>query len=410
MKQKVNARYIAVDIHKSYMMVGGVNGDKEMVMRPRRVSLSQWDEWVGKHIQQTDAVVIEATTNVWHIYDQLVQVAGQVVVAHAGKTKLIAAARVKTDRLDVLNLARLLAADLIPEVWVPPMDVRELRGLTAHRLKLVSARTRLQNQLLSSLHRHNIVPPTRGKALFDGSLDEWWAELSLPACERLRQRHDLARLRLTQQQLAEVNAELNRMSTQARWQKEMRLLIQVPGIGVILGMTILGAMGTIERFPAAKQLVGYAGLGAGAHHSGQTHRDGRITKAGRRELRWAMVEVAHHAVKASPHWRAQFDHLRQRKSKAKAYVAIARKLLVAIWHILSKQESEIHADEHQIAYKMLTWSWAIGTECHPLLTRPQFVRYQLMQLGLGAGMTHIHHKSTRRRLASVAEVEAVLAG
>jgi len=410
MKGKAYERYIAIDIHKHYMMVGGVNEDKEMVLRPRRVALSQWETWLRCHLNKRDAVVIEATSNVWHIYDQLVPVAGKVVVAHAGKTKLIASARVKTDRLDVLNLARLLAADLIPEVWAPPPEVRQLRGLTAHRLKLVSARTRLQNQLLSLLQRYNIVPPTRGKKLFDGSLDEWWQQLPLPRSEQLRQRHDLARLRLTQAQLAAVNAELNQMSTQAPWEGEMRYLLQLSGVGVILGMTILGAIGAIERFPSAKQLVGYAGLGAGAHHSGETHRDGRITKAGRRELRWAMVEAAHRAVQASSHWRAQFDHLAQRKSKSKAYVAVARKLLVSIWHILSNRDLDIHADVPQIAYKMLTWSWLIGTACHPSLTRPQFVRYQLMHLGIGAEMTHIHHKTTRRRLASVAEVAALLAG
>ena len=83
MKQKAFARYLAVDIHKSYMMVGGVNADKEMVMRPRRIDLCQWEQWLKKQISKRDAVVIEATTNVWHIYDQLIPVAGIVVVAHA---------------------------------------------------------------------------------------------------------------------------------------------------------------------------------------------------------------------------------------------------------------------------------------------------------------------------------------
>ena len=107
-------------------------------------------------------------------------------------------------------------------------------------------------------------------------------------------------------------------------------------------MTLLGAIGDITRFPSAQKLVGYAGLGAQVHDSGQKRWSGGITKSGRRDLRRVMVDAARHAVKAHGHWKQQFARLEPRIGRPKALVAIARKLLVAVWHILSK-EGQRHA-------------------------------------------------------------------
>jgi len=107
-------------------------------------------------------VVIEATTNTWTLYDVTLAYVSKVVVAHPLEVKQIANARVKTDKHDVNCLARLLVADLVPEVWVPPMEVRELRTLIAHRRRLIKMRTMTHNRLHSVVHRNNLVPPEGG--------------------------------------------------------------------------------------------------------------------------------------------------------------------------------------------------------------------------------------------------------
>src|SRR3970040_1329035 len=85
--------------------------------------------------------------------------------------------------------------------------------------------------------------------------------------------------------------------------------MQLSGLSVLLSMTVLAAIGDITRFEHAQKLVGYAGLGASVHASGQTHKNGRITKTGRRELRWALVEAAWSAVRYHPYWKAEFERL-----------------------------------------------------------------------------------------------------
>src|SRR5689334_13037641 len=105
-------RYIAINIHKRYLIIGGIDARKRIVLQPRRVDLHRWPDWAKANLHSTDAVVIEATTNAWAIYDQLVALVGRMVVAHPAKVKLIAEARVKTDKVDVLTLAQLLRADI----------------------------------------------------------------------------------------------------------------------------------------------------------------------------------------------------------------------------------------------------------------------------------------------------------
>jgi transposase len=105
-------RYIAIDIHKHYLMIGGIDAHKRIVLQPRKVELHRWRESAQANLLPTDAVVIEATTNAWVIYDLLVTLVGRAVVVHPAKVKLIAEARVKTDKVDVLTLAQLLRADM----------------------------------------------------------------------------------------------------------------------------------------------------------------------------------------------------------------------------------------------------------------------------------------------------------
>ena len=160
----MNTRYLAIDLHKRYLVIGGVNREQEVILKPRKITLEKWSEWAKKHLQATDEVVIEATGNTWPIVDELKPLVASVVVAHPRKVKLIAAARVKTDRIDVISLAHLLAANLVPEVWVPPVHVRELRRLISQRFQLTQARVRIQNEAAES-----VAPPQHRSASRKGN-------------------------------------------------------------------------------------------------------------------------------------------------------------------------------------------------------------------------------------------------
>jgi transposase len=177
-------RFVALDVHRQYLMVGAVDIQQQVVLSPRRFGFAAFAEWASAHLTHADAVVLEATSNAWLLYDQLQPLVAEVVVAHPQAVKLIAAARVKTDSRDTIKLASLLAANLIPAVWVPPQEVRELRALVTHRNRLVQQRTQAANRLHSMLQRHNFDPPP-GKP-FAVHQREWWLTLDLPLAEKLR--------------------------------------------------------------------------------------------------------------------------------------------------------------------------------------------------------------------------------
>ena len=334
-------------------------------------------------------------------YDECEPLVGKVVVAHPPEVKLIANARVKTDTKDVHKLARLLVADLIPEVWVPPVAVRELRTLIAHRRQTIKKRTMAYNRLHSLIHRNNLVLPKGGT--FTKKNRSWWENLALSRIEKLRLCQDLELVDLLGQQIKELDAELNHLSASHPWNVDMPYLVQLPGFGVILAMTILSAIGDIQRFPTSKHLVGYAGLGASVHDSGQTHYTGRITKKGRKELRWALVEAAWAAVRSHPYWREQFHKLTRRMKSSKAIVAVARKLLVVIWHVLSERAADRKAVPDMVAFKLMTWSWKLNDFQRGGLTSSQFVRYCLMRLQIGQEIDRVK-RAGNRPIASVEEV------
>ena len=407
MKQSQNTRgyqrYLAFDIHREYLLVGGQDENQEWVLTPRRVSIAKFPEWAQKNLRGGDIAVLETTTNVWETYDIVSPLVSCVLVANASAVGEIVGARVKTDKEDIKRLLRLLFGGIVPEVWVPPAHVRELRSFISYRNRLVKTSTMIRNRLQSLLHKHNLMLPE------EGILDQgWWeAQVSISKLEKMQIRQELVLLADIGQHKAAVDEELGKQSTGKVWGKQALQLMQLPGVGVIVAMTVLSAIGDISRFESAKRLVGYAGLGAGVHASGKTYKEKRITKKGRKELRWIMVEAAWRAVRMSAYWKEQYEkYLRRMRKPNQAIVVIARKLLVAIWHVLSKEETDIHASEEDLAYKMLLLSWSLNENVRKGLTYKEFAKYALMKLGVKKDITRFVRKNVPRRLAPRDEVLA----
>ena len=393
-------RYIALDIHKEYVLAGGMNAGQEWVLAPRRISKVKFREWASAHLHGGDAVVIETTTNVWDIYDIVAPLATRTVVAHAGAVRQIAEARVKTDKEDVKRLIRLLIADIVPEVWVPPVEVRELRGMISYRNRLVKMGTMVRNRLQSLIHRHNLLLPKN--ALTDQA---WWEAQKLSTLQRIQIQQELSMLEELNRHKTEVDAELGRQCLKDPWGKQGVRLLQLPGFGVVMSMIVLSAIGDIRRFETPKKLVGYAGLGAGVHDSGKEHIEKRITKSGRKELRWALVEAAWQAIRISACWKEQYEtYLRRMRKPNQAIVVIARKLLVAVWQVLTKEETDRHASDEDLAYKMLVLSWDLDESVRMGLTYKQFAKYALMRLGIETDITRFVRRNVPRRIAPREEV------
>jgi transposase len=400
---RLSRRYLALDIHKYYSIVAGVNFDGQVILEPVRVEHADLEVWLEKQIQSTDYVVIESTTNAWHIYDLLEPLAEKVLVANPIKVKQIACGRVKTDIRDTLILARMLAANMIPAVWVPPMHVRNLRYLLSQRRHLVGMHTQTVNRMHSVAHRHHLSHP-KGKR-FNEKNTHWQQDEELSGSEKFQLELDMLTKAHLDEQAGKITQRLARMSHEKPWAESMLYLMQLPGFGVITGMTVLAAIGEITRFENFKKLSSYSGLTPGVEQSGVKNRGKGITKEGRKDLRWAMVEVAQRAVKSDPLWERRFQELCHRMHRNQAIVVIAHRLLELVWFVLTRKQSYRHFSDERIAYKYLTWAWQVNETDRAGLTRQQFARYYLMRLGIGHNLERIALDPKHpRRLASEAEL------
>ncbi len=377
-EQRLILRWIGLDIHKAYFVAVGVDAEKRTIFGPYKVPNEQLEDWIAKHLLPTDAVVLEMSTNTYLFYDTLLPHVGSVIAVHPPNVRLVSGVKVKTDKKAALTLAQLHAAGLLEGVWIPPVEVRELRAVIAQRSKMVRLQTQAKNRLSSLLHRTDREMPAQP---FKPEQKAWWEALPLTTIEKYIVASDLDTLAFAGKQIGVIEEVLRQ---EAAKDERVPLLTQLPGVAMLTAITLLAAIGPIERFEDASHLVGYAGLGTSVHDSGQMHTNGHITKAGRRDLRGAMVDAANAAVRHHPYWKKEFERLEYRLGRSKAIVAIARRLLVAVWHILTNEFADRHADETSVAASMFKLAYEIKVSNLPKGTSARaFTRQQLDRLGIG---------------------------
>jgi transposase len=377
-------RYLGLDVHKHYLIAVGVDADLNVVLPARRVELSYLESWMKKSLTKQDEVVLEMSTNTWQLYDELIQYVGKVMVVHPPHVALITRSQVMNDKIAASILARLLAKGLLVGIWVPPQEIRELRGLVAQRKKLSHLAAQAKNRLHAVLQRHHRLPPAGNP--FGARNKAWWQTLPLGKLEKLNLQSDLETLQFAEQQVKNMTEIMEGLAAE---QEAIGRLLHLAGFGVVTAVTVWAAIGDIQRFAEPQKLVGYAGLGTRVHDSGMTSRTGKITKAGRRDLRTVLIEAANVAANTHPHWQAELARLEPRLGRNKAIVAIARKLLMAVWYVL-QGKTDKHAQPQAIAQKLLKFAYAVGKANRPKgQTAAQFARVRLDALGLGQELTSI---------------------
>lgn len=338
-------RTLGLDVHKTFIEVA--QHEDGAVTRVGRVPIKDLAAFATS-LGATDHVVLESTSVSWAIVDLLASHAGRVTVSNPMKTKAIASAKVKSDKVDARVLAQLGAAEFVAEVWVPDAETRVLRRRVAHRAGLVRQRTALRNQIHGVLARNLVLPPVtdlfgkRGRQLLDG----------VALAEHEREQIDSA-LRLHDALQNEIDRADRELARCALERDEVRRLMTIPGVGAVTALSLIAVVGDIERFPSARHLVGYLGLDPRVRQSGgQRPRMGHISRQGQAHARGMLVEAAHIAVRSPGPLRAFYLRLRARRGTQVAIVATARKLAVLCWHMLSNGEDYRHASPRLSASKM----------------------------------------------------------
>ena len=290
-------------------------------------------EGFGKSLLPSDEVVIEATANSMGVSRVLAPFVARVVIANPLQVKAIAQGHVKTDKIDAGTLASLQAAGYLPQIWTPDAETERKRRLVARRYQLVRHRTRLKNEVHSILHAH-LIPKCPHADLFNGRGRVWLAAQPLPDDERAAIDRHVRELDRLAEDLAPLDREI---AKDAIDDLAVKRLMTITCVNLTVGAGIVAAIGDIRRFNSPQKLVSYFGLNPRVRQSGLgAAHHGRISKIGRSHARATLVEAAWAAAKATGPLHAFFVRIRARRGHQIAAVAVARKLTVLCWHLLTK--------------------------------------------------------------------------
>jgi transposase len=331
-------RSIGLDVHRDFCEVAILDSCGGRA-RGRVATTPEDLQLFAGSLGPDDRVALEVTGNAWEIARIVEPHVARVIVVSPSDTG-IRQARAKTDRLDALALAKLVAAGSLDAVWVPDERNRVMRRRLARRRQLVGACTRAKNEIHAVLMRRLKGRPPASD-LFGVKGRTWLAEQQLPLEERETVDACLRHIAFLDAEIAEVERVI---ALDALDWPDVRRLMTVPGVNVIVAATFLAAVGDIRRFPTPRQLVGYLGLDPKVRQSGSapaTH--GHISKQGCGTARHALVEACWSTVRAPGPLRAFYQRVRARRGHQIAIVAAARKLACLFWCMLTRGEDYAYA-------------------------------------------------------------------
>ena len=332
-------RFIGLDVHKEVVEVCAID-ESGMHLFRRRISCTR--EVLldfAEELTPNDAIALEVTTNAWTVADLLQPFVGRIVVGNPMKTKAIAEAKVKTDKVDAEVLAQLLRCDYLPSVWIPDDTTRILRQLTSRRERLVSERTRLKNRIQSVLA--GLLIPVPVKTLFSQAGRSWLANCDLPADQRALIESDL---RLIESVNVEIGA-LEEMLMKHAWNTpSVRLLMTIPGVDYCVALTLLAALGDLSRFEDGDHAASYLGLTPSIKQSASKCWHGSITKQGNTHARWMLTQAAQNMSRHPGPMGVSFRRLSKRKCWNIAVCATARKMVKVAWLMLKNNEPYRYAN------------------------------------------------------------------
>ena len=346
--QASRPRYIGVDLHKEIAEYHIINAAGASIKRGKfLVTAEAIAYFANKHLCKTDRVAVEATSNTWAFVRLVRDHVAKVVVSNPLKTKAIAEANIKTDKVDAYVLAQLLRCNYLPPVWQPGPEIERSRALAARRTSLVRSRTAIRNRIHSVLAARLLVEPAIEP--FSARWLQWLGSTCLDAAGRAAVDGDL-RLLLSLEE--EIKATGHMIDCDAYADPRVRLLMTLPGVDCTVAYTLMAALGEINRFPAPKKAASYLGLVPKVKQSAAKCYTSSITKAGSSQARWLLVQAAQSVGRHPGPLGAFFRKLARRKNRNVAVVATARKLVTIAWHMLTNNEPYRYATARRTDEKL----------------------------------------------------------
>ena len=329
---KARKRYVGLDVHKDVVEYCILDSEGRKLDGGNFICEQSVIVNFAKNVlSPKDHVALETTANTWTVVDILEPFVEKIVVGNPLKTKIIAEAKVKTDKVDAMILAQLLRCNFLPDVWVPDKQTRERRRISSFRKSLVQNVTATKNRIKGILNhlliKHEVSWTKQG-------LEEL-KKLNLPPVERTIMNSEIASLEHLKLQIANIEAEIQKL---AFADDNIRILMTLPGFNYNAATAVLAVLGDISRFKDADHVASYLGLVPRVKQSANSCHYGSITKTGSALARTMLCEAAQCLLKHDGPLGVFARRILAKKGWNKAVIAGARKLATIAYRMLKNNE------------------------------------------------------------------------
>jgi transposase len=329
---------MGLDQHRAQITAEWIDTDTGEVSRARVAPALRPDvrRFVKRFAGQRLEVALEATTGWRFVVEELRAIGADVHLAEPAETAARRGnkKRAKTDRADARHLRELLMIGRLPESWIPPEHLLDLRARVRLRHTLVDQRGEWQQRIQAALYHHGF-PQRNG--LLTAENRTWLEGLPLPESAQQQVAVALVMIDALDAQSAPIT---RRLRLYARRQPGCRALMKHYGIGELTAVTILAELGDARRFSSSRHAVRYAGLDITVHQSDQRRAAGHLSRQGPPALRWALFEAAQAARRPGSPDRPYYDQAAERLGGNRACLALARNLLKRSFHTLRELGDE----------------------------------------------------------------------
>lgn len=331
--------YAGIDLHKKYSYITVLDNEENIIIQDKFHNDKYTLQKALLQLNTPIRAAVESTFNSNWLVNTLEQVGINTLVIHPTKFKAIADSKVKTDKIDSYKIASNLKLNKLPLSYVSTPSELKSKDIVRIRFDLVSQRSRLKTKLKFVLLRNciNEFPYTD---IAGQKSQKWLQTLKLESHEKEMINSYLNLINNLNEEIKQYNITINELSDM---NTKAKLLTSIPGIGKLLGLTLVSEIGNIERFPSSKHLRSYSGLSPSTYSSGGKTTHGGITKQGSKLIRYSLSEAINHTIKKNKHLKEFYEVKTKEKGKSKAKVACMAKLLNYVYIML----------KHNISYDQL---------------------------------------------------------
>ncbi len=334
--KKSNPRSVGLDVHPDSLagaiLAGRDPASAQVLSTSTRVELSDLEKWAGRHTRAEDVLVLEASGNAFAVAGRLRTLGRQVAILDSHQAGKIGKVYCANDRVDAIKIARIYLSGLSAVVWQPDEKTAERREVFSAYQGVVKENTRLQQQIKSMLNEHCVRLPkgfrlSHPSALTRLSKMKAWTPVQLMLLEQLH--GGLVAARVRRQSLR------RHMAGEILGEEKLLRLARLCGLSLVTIYGLEAAIGDIARFAQSKKLVAYLGLNPSVSQSGDYEGATALKRHGRGALRALLIQSAKKLLQVKNPLQKWGLAVAARRGRNKAAVAVARKLCVAIWHVLS---------------------------------------------------------------------------